>query len=182
MRWLRSNSGWLILYGIFFVSAGNYACRAIRYSGVETWPSVEARNLSQTGTMDRYSFPARYGQSLSVERDGRVLNFDYTVDGRTYSGHRFSPDEGGAPDGWQTVGWRAFYKPSAPERAVLHPAPFVGIGWFLFGTISGLMVLVHAGCAVDDFRIRKRKESKEKARLRRALEGNHGIRARPFHY
>ncbi len=39
--------------------------------------------------------------------------------------------------------WRAYYKPSSPEIAVINPIPYQGTRWLGTAAISGLFVLVH---------------------------------------
>ena len=96
--------------------------------------------------------------------DQREVHFDYTVAGITRSGQEFCPDGGGIAGFTEAPEWKAYYKPSAPEIAVLCPIPYKGLGWRLTAMVTGIMVGVHAYCGIGDFlkRIHKEREGKKR--------------------
>lgn len=158
MRPIWSRLGLLILPGVFLFSAGNYTRYAVRYAGVEEWPSVPATVTGQTGEELRFT-QGRGNWTV----DTREVQFDYVVNGKAYKGTEYSPNGGGLERAMDAE-WRAYYNPDAPEVAVLNPVAYEGMGWLAWGGITGFMVTVQLFCAALDFRDRRRLARKARRR------------------
>jgi Protein of unknown function (DUF3592) len=151
MHWLIKNSILLLIYAAFLIFGGLYLRGWLRYRGVESWPSVNAEIVGGGGNLSSVPNQTRYG-SGSTTIDTRFVEFQYSVEGKTYRSKTGSPDSGGLPAA--IVGepsWKAFYKPSSPEIAVLSPTPFSGELFLFIAALSGIIVLVHIGCGVSDW-------------------------------
>jgi hypothetical protein len=155
MRWLNEQWMLILIYATFVLSAGPYLRDVIRYRGVESWPSVSAVLVREGSGRVVIPTQTRYGPSSSMTDIGFV-EFDYTVDGKTYRGTKATPNGGGLPINPYLSPLRAFYKPGSPEVAVLVPIPYQGFGVSLVAAITGLIVVVHLWFTVPSlyFRVR----------------------------
>ena len=142
MRWLINNTILILIYATFIVAGGLYLRGIIIYRGIDSWPSVDAVVLRAGGTMISMPTQTRYGVSSSTI-DSRFVEFHYTVEGQLYQSNKATPDGGGLPINPMNQPWRAFYKPFAPDIAVLAPIPFQGTGLLVTAVFSGIIVLAH---------------------------------------
>ena len=155
MRKIALNGGLFFIYGMFVIFLCLYLRGVIRYRGVESWPSVSAEVIRVGG--ERVSFPItnRSGIGSSATIDARFVEFSYTVSGESYQGTMASPDGGGLPLNPFGQPWRAYYKPSAPEIAVLNPVPFEGLELFTFSVVFGLLIGGHLCFSIPDLLVRR---------------------------
>lgn len=160
MRWIKTHFLLLVIYGGFFTAVGQFVPPWIRYAGVEDWPSVPATVTGESGDSGSYRTQGSWGMQGAHFYDNRQVHFHYEVAGRKYEGDHFSPDGGGLGGPWQDYPWRAYYKPSAPEIAVLHPKPYQGMAALLWMAITGVMVAVHLYCGATDF-LKGRKKARK---------------------
>jgi hypothetical protein len=155
LRWLGANFFLLVIYGTFPIAAAIYVRGRITYEGVEQWPSVEATAVRETGSL--LSGPNGGSKGGPSTIDSRSARFEYTVNGRTFTGDHFSPDGGGVQGPGPEDSWRAYYNPSSPEIAVLNPVPYKGYGAFAAAIVTGIMAGAHLYCAIGDFLNRRRR-------------------------
>jgi hypothetical protein len=144
MRIFRSNIWLALIYATFVVAAARELHQRLRFHDVQHWPSVSARIVSAGGgpvtvRNDWWSAP-RTGQF-----DASYVEFEYEVDGRTYRGDRGTPNGGGLPMNVFNEPWRAFYKPTSHDVAVLARIPYRAGGWLLATLVTGIIVTTHLG-------------------------------------
>ena len=60
-RWLGGHFLLLAMYALFLLSAGRYALNALKYAGVEDWPSTKATGVRETGTFRRFPYSTNHG-------------------------------------------------------------------------------------------------------------------------
>lgn len=142
MRWLIHNSILILIYATFIVTGILYLQGFMNYRGVDSWPSVDAEIVGSGGRVISVPSQTRYGSRTSTI-DSRFVVFRYSVDGQVYTSNKATPDGGGFPLNPMNLPWRAFYKPSSPNIAVLSPIPFQGIGLLVSAIFSGCIVIVH---------------------------------------
>lgn len=162
MRWLWKNPMLGLVCVLFMVSTGFYVRNRIKFWDVENWPSVNAEEVRESGSVDSVPVQTRTGSGLM--RIGTLsVRFQYKVQGILHHGELASPDGGGLPlnpttregkmdsggepmsslKGTPLAPWRAYYKPLSPEIAVINPIPYQGTRWLGTAAVSGLLVLVH---------------------------------------
>ena len=163
MRWLINNSILILIYATFIVAGSLYIKGFIIYRGIDSWPSVDAEVVGAGGTVISVPTQTRYGASSSTI-DSRFVEFRYSVEGQLYESNKATPDGGGLPINPMNQPWRAFYKPSAPDIAVLSPIQFRGTGLLVTAVFSGIIVLVHLWFTVPSLL----------ARIRQAEQGGGG--------
>ena len=149
MRWLFNNVILLLVYGAFIIAGALYLRGWLKYRGIESWPSVNAENVREGGSLDWIPSNGRYPTRI----DSRFVEFQYSVDGQNYKSTNATPDGGGLPMsiiGEPPQAFRAFYKPSSPGIAVLSPTPYRGVGLMVTAAVSGILVLAHVWCGVAD--------------------------------
>ena len=69
--------GWMVV---------SYIRDSIRFSGVETWPSVPVDESTLGGEVWSHRMGSRFGPEGSAEIDTRHVEYRYTVDGVGYDG------------------------------------------------------------------------------------------------
>ena len=149
MRWLINNSILLLVYAAFIIAGSFYLRGYLKYRGIDSWPSVSAEIVGGGGSLDSMPSGGRYGGS-STTIDSRYVEFQYSVDGETYRSRTATADGGGLPVSIIGEPWRAFYKPSSPNIAVLSPTPYRGVGAMVTAVFSGILVFVHVWCGISD--------------------------------
>lgn len=135
-------AGTVFIYAVFLVSFAVYLRNHLVFRGVESWPSVSAKIIGSGGKSDSVPLMSRYAYSTS-EIDSRYVEYEYVVADRTYRSIRSSPSGGVPLPPRSGSGWRAYYKPTAPQVAVLNPIPFDGSGVLIIAGFSGILVGAH---------------------------------------
>jgi hypothetical protein len=145
MRNLIRKSIVFLLYMVFIVTGCICLRQHLRYVGIDSWPSVNAEIVGSGGGMHTIPTHGRYGMS-STTIDSQFVEFQYSVGGKVYT---TKVSEGLPP---RAIGepWRAYYKPSSPDIALLSRSPHRSAGLIVVATFSGIFVLVHAWCGVSD--------------------------------
>ena len=142
MRWVKDNLFAFVMVAIFITSSGIYLCGWLKYRGVESWPSVGAEIVRSGGTS--YSVPSHSSTgSSSAIVDTSFVEFEYSVNGRTYRSNTATPNRKGLSLAGLQPPWKAFYKPSSPEIAVLAPLPYDGRSWVFVAMATGIMTLMY---------------------------------------
>ena len=149
-RWIN-NSILLIIYAAFLITGGLCLRGWIKYHGIESWPSVDAEIVAAGGSWDTLPTQTKYGGSIQI--DSRFVEFQYLVDGKTYRSKTATPSGGGLPISFEP--WKAIYKPSSPDIAVLSPVPLMEPGLIYTASFTGIIVLVHLWCALSDILAKK---------------------------
>lgn len=129
----------LLVYLTFVISGGLYLHGFLKYRGVDEWPSANAEIVGGGGNLDSFPTQTRYGMSTTTV-DSRFVEFRYSVGGTSYRSKTATPDGGGLPLNPLNRPWRAFYKPSSPDVAVLSPIPYQGNGLLIAAVFSGMLV------------------------------------------
>lgn len=144
----------LLVYAVFVVTGGDCLREYLKYRGIDSWPSVNAEIVGGGGSMSTIPTQSRYGMS-STTVDSRFVEFQYSVEGNVYR----TRASGGLPPSAIGEPWRAYYKPSSPDIALLSRTPHRSAGLIVAAAFSGLIVLVHAWCGVSDMiqRLKKRR-------------------------
>ena len=138
MRRMLDNVILLAVYLIFVISGGLYIRDFLKYRGIDSWPSVSAEILGGGGNVVSFPTQTRYGMNTTTI-DSRFVEFRYSVEGKSYRSKNATPDRGGLPLNPFNRPWRAFYKPSSPDIAVLSPVPFQGTGLLVTAIFSGMI-------------------------------------------
>jgi hypothetical protein len=107
------------------------------------WPTVPGRITQYFRTIDPGSAQSSHGISAKL-----AIEYDYTVNGRSYKGKRIAATYAKlGPDQWEpSTSVDVFYDPSNPERALLVPGvqklslQALGIGLIL--TTLGVLILL----------------------------------------
>lgn len=150
IRWLRAHGFILGIYATFVICLTFYIHRSITFQDVESWPWVPALIVDAGGELASVPFYSRSGSNMTTI-DTRFVEFTYSVNGKLFRGNRVSPDGRGFPANPSAPGSRAYYKPSAPEIAVLIPTPFEGTGLLFAIVLLGLLIITHLWFTVPDF-------------------------------
>ena len=143
-----------LFYLIFLYSAGSHIRDVIRYWNVESWPSVNAEIIGSGGYQTSFTRQSRYYGVSSTSIDTEYVAFVYAVDGKTYLSTKSTPDKQGPrffppniedfpPSRGPKRKVTAYYKPSAPDIAVLHRAKYEGSTMLLIAGFSGFLVFGH---------------------------------------
>jgi len=140
LRWISRYSPLILIWVTFGISGTIFVRDFVKYRGVESWPSTGAEIISTGGTIVSHPVQTRYGMG-STTSDSRFVEFEYSVAGRSYRSHMASPDGGGLPINPLNQPWRAFYRPSSPDVAVLMPLPYRGYGYLITAIFSGMIAL-----------------------------------------
>ncbi|RYD43197.1 MAG: DUF3592 domain-containing protein [Verrucomicrobiaceae bacterium] len=143
MRWLNDHLFLLVMSGICVTASGVHFHKAMKYRGVESWPSVSAEMIRSGDSEVTVPRQSRHSWGTSSV-DTSFVEFEYTVDGQTYRSMSATPNGGGVRSSGVSEPWRAFYKPSAPDIAVLSPVPFKGGAAALIAVATGLMAVMYA--------------------------------------
>ena len=133
------------MYAIFIVTGGLCLQDYLKYRGIDSWPSVDAEVVGSGGGIYTIPTQSRYGMS-STTINSQFVEFQYTVEGKVYR----TKAPGGLPLTAVGEPWRAYYKPSSPDIALLSRTPHRSAGLIVLSTISGLIVLVHVGSSISD--------------------------------
>lgn len=142
MRWVKDNLFLLVVGAIFVTSSGIYLRGWLRYRGVESWPSVGAEVIRSGGTS--FSVPSHSSTGSSTATvDTSFVEFEYSVNGKTYRSNTATPNRKGLSLAGLQPPWKAFYKPSSPDIAVLAPLPYDGRRWIFIATVTGIMALMY---------------------------------------
>jgi hypothetical protein len=155
----RRSTKWIVIvaiYATFLVAGGLYLRGWIHYYNIDSWPSVDAEIVGTGGDLVSIPTQNRYGGSSSITVDNRYVEFRYFVEGHLYTSKTATPDGGGLPINLMNQPWRAFYKPSSPDVAVLDPVHFQGTGPLVVAAFSGIIVLVHLGFMIPTLFTRSR--------------------------
>ena len=139
-----------LIYAVFIIAGGLYLRGWLKHREIDKWPSVDAEIVGGGGSLVSIPGSGRYGGSNSNTMDTRYVEFEYSVDGRTYRSKTATPDGGGLPLYPGDEPWKAFYKPSSPEVAVLSPIPYQGIGFLVTALFMGTIVVVHLWFTVPE--------------------------------
>jgi hypothetical protein len=142
MRRVIDNSILLLVYLAFVISVGLYLHGCLKYRGVDAWPSVSAEIIGGGGNVVSFPTQTRHGMNTATV-DSRFVEFRYSVLGKSYRSKSATPDGGGLPLNPLNRPWRAFYKPSSPDVAVLSPDPYQGNGLLIAAVFSGMLVAVY---------------------------------------
>ncbi len=138
MRRVIDNSILLLVYLAFVISVGLYLHGCLKYRGVDAWPSVSAEIIGGGGNVVSFPTQTRHGMNTATV-DSRFVEFRYSVLGKSYRSKSATPDGGGLPLNPLNRPWRAFYKPSSPDVAVLSPDPYQGNGLLIAAVaLSGI--------------------------------------------
>lgn len=140
-----------LLYVLFFFTAGSWLLKAVKYHGVEEWPSVEARSIEYGGDVESYPGYSKWGHSATV-RDSRWVSYEYEVNGVLFRGATAGPDLKDHPREVRNAGVKVFYKPTDPATSVLTASPYEGTTLLLIAMLSGCAAVVHAWCFFADRR------------------------------
>jgi len=169
MRWLFKNEALLMLVILlvpFSVTLGLYVRGVLKYRDIESWPSVEARIIRSGGTKTSVLFNTRTGTRTQII-DSTFVEFEYSVDGEFFRSNRATPDGGDLlPKPWSEP-WRAYYKPSSPEVAVLNPVPYQGNGLLFASVFLGILWVTHLCVALPDIIHHRQVQSQARHRLRK---------------
>jgi hypothetical protein len=139
----------LLICMTFVIFGVLYLCGFIKYRGVDSWPSVSAEIVGGGGDVVSIPTQTRYGMN-STTMDSRYVEFRYSVEGKSYRSKTATPDGGGLPFNPLQRPWKAFYKPSSPDVAVLSPIPYQGTGFLIAAVFSGMLVMGYLWFAISE--------------------------------
>ncbi|RYD43196.1 MAG: DUF3592 domain-containing protein [Verrucomicrobiaceae bacterium] len=143
MRWLNDHLFLLVISGVCATASGIHFHKAMKYRGVESWPSVSAEMI-RSGDSEATVPTQTYTGPSQITVDLGFVEYEYVVDGQTYRSTSASANGGGVRSSGAGKPWRAYYKPSSPDIAVLSPVPFEGHFSAGIAVMTGLMTVICA--------------------------------------